>query len=108
MKSNIGIAVAQPSRTCNDKKCPFHGHVTVRGQVLTGKVVSTNMIRTATIVRTIRRFNKKYERYITRFRKYHAHVPECIDIRVGDEVKIAESRKLAKTVSFIVVEKVVR
>ena len=29
---------------------------------------------------------------------------ECIDVKEGDEVKIAECRPLSKTVSFVVIE----
>ncbi len=35
----------------------------------------------------------------------HAHNPPCIDAKVGDRVRIGECRPLAKTVSFVVIEK---
>ena len=34
----------------------------------------------------------------------HAYAAECIDVKEGDEVKIAECRPLSKTVSFVVIE----
>lgn len=103
---NIGFDVAPPEEECNDKKCPFHGELKVRGQLITGKVESASMPKSATIVREYMRVLRKYERKETRFSKYHAHVPDCIHVKPGDEVKIAECRNLAKTVSFVVIEKV--
>jgi len=38
---DIGIDVRPPDRDCNDKNCPFHGDLVVRGQILTGKVIKT-------------------------------------------------------------------
>ena len=46
----------------------------------------------------------KYKRYERSRSKMHAYIPECIDVREGSEVKIAECRRLSKTVSFVVVE----
>lgn len=106
MKSNIGLNVRVPETECTDKKCPFHGELVVRGQVITGEVESTNMIGSAVITRNIRKRVPKYERNITVLHKYHAHVPACISISPGDSVKIAECRKLSKTISYVVVEKV--
>ena len=78
----------------------------VRGQLITGTVESASMIRSATVVREFKKALVKYERKETRFSKYHAHVPECIHVQPGDHVKIAECRNLAKTISFVVIEKV--
>ncbi|HLH86002.1 MAG TPA: 30S ribosomal protein S17 [Thermoplasmataceae archaeon] len=108
MAKNIGLDVKAPSKECNDRKCPFHGELKVRGQVIVGQVKSMSMIGSATIVREYKRLVKKYERKETRSSTYHAHVPKCIDLQVGDTVRIAETRKLAKTISFVVVEKVSR
>lgn len=106
MTRNIGLDVAPPKTECNDKKCPFHGELSIRGQVITGVVESTSMINSAVIRKDYMRYLGKYERKMTEISKYHAHVPECIDLKVGDKVKIAECRKLAKTISYVVVEKV--
>lgn len=103
---NIGFEVTPPTEECQDSNCPFHGSLKVRGQLITGTVESASMIRSATIVREYMRPLKKYERKETRFSKYHAHVPDCIHLKQGDKVKIAECRNLAKTVSFVVIEKV--
>jgi len=46
---------------CNiDKKCPFTGEVSIRGRILTGKVVSTKMTRTAIIRRDYLHYIPKY------------------------------------------------
>jgi small subunit ribosomal protein S17 len=50
-------------------------------------------------------YQRKYKRYEKRTGRYHAHSPECIGVRAGDRVKIAECRPLSKTVSFVVIEK---
>ncbi len=105
MKS-IGLDIKPPKNECNDINCPFHGNLNVRGQMITGDVVSTKMNKSVVIKKETKEFIKKYERYATKFSKYHAHLPDCISVNVGDRVRIAECRKLAKTISFVVVEKV--
>lgn len=106
MTRNIGLDVKLPEQECNDKKCPFHGELSIRGQIIDGVIESASMKGSAVVKRTHQRYLSKYERKITLFSKYHAHVPQCISLKPGDTVKIAECRKLAKTVSFVVVEKV--
>ncbi|EQB71648.1 MAG: hypothetical protein AMDU1_APLC00020G0014 [Thermoplasmatales archaeon A-plasma] len=104
--NNIGLDVVPPKEECHDRKCPFHGELKVRGQVITGIVESASMIKSATVVKEYKRYIKKFERKETKFSRYHAHVPDCIKLQPGDQVKIAECRKLGKTISFVVVEKV--
>lgn len=84
--------------------CPFHGTLPVRGQVITGKVVSDRMQDSVVIVRDYLQYVKKYKRYEKRSSKIHAHSPPCIGVKVGDSVKIAECRPLSKTKKFVVVE----
>ena len=106
MTGNIGIDVKAPEKLCNDPKCPFHGKLSVRGQVLEGKVVSTKMQNSVVVQREYTRYIPKYERYEKRTSRYSAHLSPCIKVKVGDWVKIAECRPLSKTISFVVVEKV--
>lgn len=108
MKSNIGIDVTPPETKCEDKKCPFHGNLSVRGQVIEGTVSGTGMIQSAVVVRERRIKLPKYERYVKRMSRFHAHVPKCISVSKGDRVKIAECRKLSKTISYVVVERLSR
>jgi small subunit ribosomal protein S17 len=102
---NIGIDVREPKEECNDSNCPFHGNNTVKSPVIEGEVISTSMKGTVTVLREYMRKTTKYERYEKRKKRYHAHLPGCIHVKVGDTVKIAYSRPIAKSVSFIVVEK---
>lgn len=104
MARNIGLNVALPERECSDVNCPFHGTLPVHGQVITGKVVSNRMNGTVVVGRDYLHFVQKYNRYEKRSSKYHAHLPGCIDVQIGDTVKIAECRPLSKTTSFVVVE----
>ena len=107
MVKDIGLDVKPPKRECNDKNCPFHGDLRVRGQILTGKVVKTYM-KTAVIERELIRYVKKYERYMKKKSKIHAHNPPCIDAKPGDIVTIAECRPISKTKSFVIVEVIKR
>jgi len=103
---NVGIpGIRPPERTCEDPCCPYHGTLSVRGKILEGTVVSTKMKSTATILHEYMVYVKKYERYERRRRKIHAHLPPCLDVKIGDKVVIGECRPLAKTVSFVVLGK---
>ncbi len=102
---NIGLNVKKPTKSCEDENCPFHGTLPVRGQVITGVVSSYNMQGTVKIEREYMNFVPKYERYEKRTSSYAAHCPPCIDVKSGDQVRIAECRPLSKTKSFVVVEK---
>ncbi len=87
---------------CNDKKCPKHGNLKVRGNIFVGKVISAKRDKTITVEREITHFIPKYERYLKKKSKIHAHVPSCIKVKEGDNVEIGETRKLSKTKSFVV------
>ncbi|WP_423792861.1 30S ribosomal protein S17 [Methanocaldococcus indicus] len=105
MPKNIGINVKVPENECNDKNCPFHGNLPVRGQSFVGVVVSDKAHNTVIIKREIIKYIKKYERYEKRTSKLAAHNPPCIHARVGDIVRVMECRPISKTKSFVVVEK---
>ncbi len=101
---DIGLDVRAPKQKCDDTHCPFHGRLSIRGQVLEGTVVSTAMQRTAVVERTLLTRVPKYERYEKRRRRYLAHSPPCLGVMVGHKVRIAETRPLSKLVSFCIVE----
>jgi small subunit ribosomal protein S17 len=101
--NDIGLDVRAPRARCDDRHCPFHGRLPVRGQTLEGIVVSTSMQRTAVVERTILHFVPKFERYEKRRRRYLAHAPPCLRVTVGHRVRIAETRPLSKLVSFCVI-----
>ena len=46
----------------------------------------------------------KYERYKKSKSRIYAHSPDCIGAKEDDVVKVAETRKLSKTKSFVVLE----
>jgi small subunit ribosomal protein S17 len=85
--------------------CPFHGTLSVRGQIINGIVISSKMDKTAIVQREVRRTIPKYERYEKRTQNYAVHNPPCMDVQRGDLVKIMECRPLSKSKSFVVIEK---
>lgn len=101
---NIGIDIKPPEKECNDDNCPFHGTLSLRGNIIKGKVVSTRAQKTAIVERTYQHYLPKYERYERRHSRIAAYNPECIDAKEGDWVTIAECRPLSKTKAFVVVE----
>ena len=102
---DIGIDVQPPEKECDDDRCPFHGSLKVRGQMITGVVASDKMKGTVVVRRDHYHYLKKYERYEKRRSRILAHNPPCIDAQAGDEVKIMECRPLSKGTSFVVVER---
>lgn len=104
MARNIGASVVSPRKTCEDELCPFHGTLSVRGKLLTGIVSSAKAKKMVVVSREYPRPVPKYKRYERSRSKVHAYLPTCIDVKEGDEVKVAECRPLSKTVSFVVIE----
>ncbi|MCS3924749.1 30S ribosomal protein S17 [Methanosalsum natronophilum] len=104
MVRDIGLDIPAPQEECDDANCPFHGSLKVRGQVLSGKVISDKMAKSVVIQKSHEKLVKKYQRYEKRQSKIHAHNPPCIDAQVGDMVTIAECKPLSKTKSFVVIK----
>jgi small subunit ribosomal protein S17 len=102
---DIGLDVPIPARRCDDKKCPFHGHLKVRGMIFDGEIVSAKMQGTVVVKRERLHYIKKYERFERRRSRIMAHLPACIPVKEGDRVTIGECRKIAKNVSFVVIAK---
>jgi small subunit ribosomal protein S17 len=103
---DIGLHVSPPPKTCEDPICPFHGSLSLRGKLFRGTTVSIRAKNMATVEREFLKYVSKYMRYEKRRSKLHAHLPPCIDLSVGDKATVAECRKLTKTVSYVVVEKI--
>jgi len=103
---NIGLNVQAPSESCTDKYCPFHGTLSIRGQIITGVVKSVKMDNSILVEKQFMRYVPKYERYEKRTSKYPAHCPPCLKVKTGDKVRIAECRPLSKTISFVTIEKI--
>lgn len=104
MVRNIGVSVIAPRKSCEDKLCPFHGTLSIRGKLLTGIVTSAKAPKMIVVSREYPRPVQKYKRFQRSRSKVHAFLPSCIDVKEGQEVRIAECRPLSKTVSFVVVE----
>ena len=102
---NIGLNVKTPKKKCTDQNCPFHGSLSVRGQIITGVVSSIKMQTSILVKREYMHLVPKYERYEKRTSSYAAHCPPCIEAKIGDKVRIAECRPLSKTISFVTIEK---
>ncbi|WP_226007814.1 30S ribosomal protein S17 [Natrinema salinisoli] len=106
----IGLDVETPPEPDNPEeydyeKCPFYGELSVRGQILEGTVVSTDMDKTVVVEREYDVAVPKYDRHMKRRSRIPAHVPGVLEpLSVGDTVKIAETRPLSKTKSHVVVE----
>jgi small subunit ribosomal protein S17 len=100
---DIGIDVPSPAKACTDPKCPFHGGLPVRGQMLEGVVVSTRMQNTVVVEREHLRYLEKFERYEKRTRRLNVHAPPCLGLQVGHRVVAMECRPLGKTVHFVAI-----
>lgn len=72
-------------------------------RTLSGKITSNSMDRTVTVLVERRVKHPLYGKYVTRSKKYHAHV-EDNKLNVGDVVVIEECRPLSKTKNWIVVK----
>jgi small subunit ribosomal protein S17 len=105
MTNNIGIDVPVPNQPCTDVHCPFHGTLKVRGTVFIGTVVASKMAKTATVERTWMHYIPKYERYEERKSRIRVHNPLCLDAKLGDKVKVVESKPISKTKKYVIVEK---
>ncbi len=70
---------------------------------LIGVIVSDKMDKS--VVVRVERFvqHKTYKKYIKRYKKYQAH-DEANQCRIGDEVKIVETRPLSKMKRFRVAQ----
>ena len=98
------MTLKKPELECEEKDCPFHGELAVRGRTLEATVVSTRMQKSIVVQMSYTRYDQKYERYARMRSRITAHTTPCIPVKVGDIVRIAQCRPLSKTKSFVVVE----
>ncbi len=104
MKKRVIFGIEPPAESCDDKNCPFHGEISVRGRIDKGKVIKFKASRTAVVEKEFLVFIKKYQRYERRRAKYHVHVPPCVKVKENDVVIFGEIRPIAKTVSSVVLK----
>jgi len=102
--SSAGLDVQVPQKECDDERCPFHGSLKVRGKLLSGRAVSSSGRSFVVVQMEYLHKVGKYGRGERRRSRLSAHLPPCLEVREGDEVKIGECRPLSKTISFVVVE----
>ena len=104
---NIGIEVNhKPKKMCDDRNCPFCGHLPLRGKQFVGTVVKSRMQNSCVVEWERRRYNRKYERYMKVKTKIKTHNSPCIDAKEGDVVRVMETRPLSKTIHTVIIEKV--
>lgn len=103
---DIGIDIEAPIKGCEDENCPFHGKLSVRGIILDVQVVNMKMDGTVVVMRERRHRIEKYQRYEKRTARYLAHLPPCINVQVGDMVKIMECRPLSKSTNMVVIGRI--
>ena len=99
------LGINAPHGTCTDKKCPFHGSLSVRGRMFSGTVVGQDVHNTATGEWTRKRYVPKFERFENRKTRLRVHNPPCIGAKKGDVVIITECRPLSKTKKFVILQK---
>jgi len=99
------LTLKRPKKSCDDRNCPFHGRLSVRGRVLDGIIIGAKMDKTVVVRRDYQLYVPKFKRYERRHSHISAHNPPCLNVKEGERVRIAECRPISKTVSFVVVEK---
>jgi len=104
---NISIKVSEPSGTCSDPECPYHGNLKVRGKIIVGKVRSLKMKKAGVIEVEYFAYNSKYMRYERRRSKIHVRVPSCVSVAEGDLVAVVESRPLSKNIAHVLLGRVI-
>ena len=70
-------------------------------RILSGTVVSSNANKTIVVEVTRRVKHKLYKKIISRSKKYHAH-DEDNNFKIGDNVRIVETKPISKLKSWIV------
>ena len=78
--------------------------IAVRGARLVGKVVSDKSKKTVVVERDVTKKITKYKRLARGRSRIQAHNPDEIGAKVGDIVRIGETRKISKTKSWTVIE----
>jgi len=70
-------------------------------RILTGTVISSNANKTIVVKVTRRVKHKLYKKIISQSKKYHAH-DENNNFKIGDSVRIIESKPISKLKTWIV------
>jgi|SRR3989344_3308874 len=100
----LGLEVKLPNKKCDDQHCPFHKGLKVRGKLLSGRVTKLSSSKTCQIEFSRLFYLPKYERFEKRKTRIHVHNTPCIDVKLGDVVKIMECRPISKMKNFVIIE----
>lgn len=73
-------------------------------RTLTGRVTSTKMTKTVTVLVERKVKHAVYGKYMVQSTKYHAHCEQAL--AEGDTVEIQETRPISKTKTWVVTRKV--
>ncbi len=76
----------------------------IRGARLVGTVVSDKNKKTVVVERDMIKKVTKYKRMARGRSRVQAHNPDEIGAKVGDTVRLGETRKISKTKSWTVIE----
>jgi len=98
------LGVNAPNKNCTDKKCPFHGEISVKNEIFKGRIVKRDTNRSATIEWNRSFYLPKYERYEVRRSRMRVHNPPCIDAKIGEEVMAVRTRPLSKTKNHVILQ----
>jgi len=96
--------IEQKKEIFNDKSCPIHGSLKLRGRIFKGKVIKKFHKRVMIEFERMT-YVRKYERYAKSKTKIHARLPICMEkeINIGDLIKVQECRPLSKMIHFVVI-----
>ncbi|MEM4727234.1 MAG: 30S ribosomal protein S17, partial [Candidatus Bathyarchaeia archaeon] len=72
------LNIKPPQKVCNDRNCPFHGSLKIRGRMFEGSVVRDKMERSVIVNIDYLKYYPKYERYARMRSRIPAHNPPCI------------------------------
>src|SRR3989338_6399975 len=101
---DIGIVVTPPPTTCDDRHCPFHGELKVRGRIFIGTAIRS-VFHKSTIIEFPRKFYlPKFERFEKRRSRIPIHIPPMNNISKGDTGQGMESKAIPKTKNLVAVE----
>tara|TARA_Y100000310_G_C20666797_1_gene807969 strand:+ start:461 stop:808 length:348 start_codon:yes stop_codon:yes gene_type:complete len=98
------LGVKAPEKECTDKKCPFHGEINVKKELLKGKIIKKDINGSATIEWQKTHQVQKYERYEVRRSRLRVHNPACIDAPLGVGVVVARTRPLSKVKNHVIIK----
>lgn len=102
MKSEL-LGFKAPKKNCTSKKCPFHGTLNVKKEIIRGKVVKKDPHHSATIEWNRLYYIPKYERFEFRRSRLRVHNPPCLDAPIDQEVIAAKTRPLSKNKGYVII-----